>query len=130
MTNRKGIVPAVVTKKEGVSIVAWRNRLSLTDLRRGLSTTILFGEKHVPRSHLGDLDALDAPIADGGTLASHVRFAGEKYPLAETVDDAAAPVFGSWHETVTNFLLADGSVESITRQLSPALLARRMHISE
>jgi prepilin-type processing-associated H-X9-DG protein len=124
-----GIIPAVGTKKNGTALIAWRHPLTTAQLKRGLSTTILFGEKHVPRGHLGEAEALDTPIVDGGSLAGHVRFAGEKYPIAASVDSPAEPVFGSWHETVTNFLFADGSVESITRQMSPALLARRIRSS-
>ena len=123
-----GIVPATVTKKQGDAILEWRGRVTLADLKRGVSTTILFGEKHVPRGRLNEVEALDGPIADGGVLASHARFAGEKYPLAETTDDPPTPIFGSWHDAVTNFLLADGSVDSITRQMAPELLARKMRL--
>lgn len=109
------IVLGEVLEKDGDQIVRWRGRTSLPAIRaaRGLSVTLLIGEKHVPLGGLGRADAGDASLYDGQNPAACSRVAGPGHGLAVSAADPLNNNFGSAHSGVCQFLFADSSVRPL-----------------
>lgn len=131
------------TPANGVGII-WNGKMSTTppvilpapdfkqvnfrEITDGTSNTILIGEKHIK---IGGLNVVIEPvtnlnIGDGGALNgdkghSH-RPLGISKPLAKGPTDKATGIFGSWHPSVTNFVLVDGSVRSIQNTANSTML--------
>src|SRR5262249_10356061 len=61
MTERADgpFVVGQVTERDGERITRWQPRIRMKDLKRGLSHTILIGEKHVPLGGFGEAQAGD-----------------------------------------------------------------------
>jgi prepilin-type processing-associated H-X9-DG protein len=118
------IVLGEVLQKEGDQIVRWRGRTSLPAIRaaRGLSVTLLIGEKHVPAGGLGRAEAGDASVYDGQNPASCSRVAGPGHGLAASAADPFNNNFGSAHSGVCQFLYADGSVRPIAVGIDETVL--------
>jgi prepilin-type N-terminal cleavage/methylation domain-containing protein len=98
---------------------------SITD---GLSSTLLLGEKHVPRDSFGQ-GAWDCSIFDGNSPQCSSRAAGVSYPLAQSRQDPAGQ-FGSYHPQVCQFVFADASVHVIANGIDPVTLGLLAHISD
>jgi hypothetical protein len=108
-------------------IVRWRGRTRLPDVRRdatarGLSTTLLFGEKHVPPDTFGNANKGDGSLYDGHFPASVTRVAGPGYGLAASPTDPFNHNFGSAHPRISHFLFADGSVRPFTADVNEDVL--------
>jgi len=118
------IVLGEVLQKEGDQIVRWRGRTGLPAIQaaRGLSVTLLFGEKHVPTSGLGRAEAGDASLYDGQNPAGSARVAGPGHGLAASAADAFNNNFGSAHSGVCQFLYADGSVRPLAVGIDETVL--------
>jgi hypothetical protein len=113
-----------VLKQDGDLLASWRGRVSFNSLKRGLSYTLLVGEKHVPLDHHGAVEHGDGSLYDGRHPASFARVAGRGYPLALS---PAAPMqdnFGSAHVGICQCLVADGSVRTFAVTMDPELLGR------
>ncbi len=106
------IIPAKVLKQQDGRILEWRALTQLTDesLPRGLSETILLGEKHVPWEQFGRVAVGDGSLYNGDYAASFARVGGPGFGLAEDVYAPFNSQFGSAHPGVCHFLMADNSV--------------------
>jgi prepilin-type processing-associated H-X9-DG protein len=130
------IILGEVLKKEGDLVLAWRSRTDLGSrargeeeddpgsLVRGLSHTILVGEKHVPPDGYGQLAFGDGSLYDGGHAANFARVGGTGHGLARTPDAPFRSNFGSSHPGVCQFLFADGHAEALRNDTSEELLGR------
>jgi prepilin-type processing-associated H-X9-DG protein len=90
------------------------------EITDGLSSTLLVGDKHVPRGGEGDFP-WDCGIYDGHNPACSTRAAGSGFPLAESWDDAGWE-FGSRHPGQCQFVFADGSVHLLQNSINPVVL--------
>lgn len=125
-----GIIQGEVVQQEGVRILKWRSRTSLSALEagqdrpgRGLSYTILIGEKHVPLAELGRVEAGDGSLYDGRHPACYARVGGPGYALASHPDAPFNDNFGSYHPESCHFLFADLKVQPTKTDISPEVLA-------
>jgi hypothetical protein len=93
----------------------------------GLSNTFLIGEKHVPQSHFGISwdNKGDGSIYNGDWPESFTRAAGSGYALARSANDVYNRNFGSYHQGVCQFVMADRSVRSL-RTTTPTLVLERL----
>ncbi len=96
------------------------------EISDGLSTTILFGEKHVMLSALKQqpavLDASDFVVYSCRNAFSVGRIGGANAPLALTQNDTYRNQFGSWHPGVVPILFGDGSTQMLRSSMSTTVL--------
>jgi hypothetical protein len=116
------LVVADVLERQDDRIVKWKSRTSLESLTRGEAYTMLLGEKHVPVDHLGDAAFGDGSLYNGQHPASFSRIAGPGYPLATSIDAPFNKNFGSGHNGVCIFLMADASRRVLTTDTSEFVL--------
>ncbi|NQV28401.1 MAG: DUF1559 domain-containing protein [Rhodopirellula sp.] len=107
----------------GAKLVTWRSRTAFKDLTDGITHTILVGEKHVRPSRWG-IAQEDGAIYNGDHPGNFSRCGGPGYPLARTPTDIFNNNFGSAHDGMCNFLLADGSVRSVNVFIATDILGR------
>ncbi len=118
------LVIADVLQRNGDRIVKWESRTSFESLTRGQSYTLLLGEKHALPDHLGDAEFGDGSLYNGARPANFSRIAGPGYPLAKAIDEPFNNNFGSWHNGICSFLMADGTVRSMANDVSDLVLGQ------
>ncbi len=119
------IIIGEVQEKKGDRIERWTARTFLDpekSLVRGLSGTVLVGEKHVALGQWGQVAAGDGSLYNGDYFGSFARVGGPGFGLARSPTDPYHRNFGSYHPNVCNFLFADGGVQSYTPSVSEAVL--------
>lgn len=117
------IILGEVLEQQGGLILRWRGRTTLADVqKRGLSYTFLLGEKHVPEGQLGQQAVGDGPIYDGAHPVNSARVAGVGFGLASGPSAPFNFNFGSHHDGIVQFLVADGSVRVCTVDMSEEVL--------
>jgi Protein of unknown function (DUF1559) len=102
-----------IVKEEKGKILQWRGLTRLdqdVSLKRGLSVTLLLGEKHVPLDKWGRSDQGDGCVYNGRNPASSARIGGPGFGLAGSLTDPFNSNFGSYHPGVCLFLRADMSM--------------------
>ena len=106
-------------------IVDWIDKVRVKHVKDGLSRTFLAGEKHIRRTNVGDYPD-DAPMYDGDHLFGSARVGGPQFPIAEGPDDEITDFvsFGSWHESVCQFVMGDGSVHAMSPLMDTIVLGR------
>jgi prepilin-type N-terminal cleavage/methylation domain-containing protein len=96
------------------------------EISDGLSTTILFGEKHVMlsafRQQPGVLDTSDFLVYSSRNAFSVGRIGGPSAPLALSQEDQYRNQFGSWHPGVVPILFGDGSTQMLRNSMSTTAL--------
>jgi hypothetical protein len=98
------------------------------EITDGLSNTILAGEKHVPVGTFG-VGYLDASTWNGDNLVSCVRCGGNGIGIAQFLNDPGWK-FGSYHKNVCQFVMGDGSVQSLLSSIAPATLGLLLDIND
>jgi hypothetical protein len=116
------LVIAVNIQRKDDRITQWSSQTSLESLTRGTQFTLLVGEKHVPIDHYGDAKFGDGSLYNGQNPASFSRIAGPGFPIAPSMDAPFNNNFGSAHDNICNFLMADASVRSMTFDTSEIVL--------
>ena len=111
-------------QRKGDRIVKWESRTSFESLTRGQSYTLLLGEKHALPDHLGDAEFGDGSLYNGARPANFSRIAGPGYPLAKAIDLPFNNNFGSWHNGICHFLMADGTVRPMAIDVSESVLGQ------
>jgi prepilin-type processing-associated H-X9-DG protein len=96
----------------------------LQELKRGTSSTVLLGEKHVPWGKFGQAEQGDGSLYNGDYPGSFSRVGGVGFGLAQSVGDPYNRNFGSAHTGVCQFLMADGSVRPLANAVSPEILGK------
>jgi hypothetical protein len=117
-----------VLERQGDRIVRWQSRTNLAALKRGLSNTILVGEKHVPLGSFGQQSVGDGSLYDGGSPASCSRIGGPGFGLAAAPTDPFNTNYGSYHPGVCLFVMADGSVRPMDNAVSEEILGQLINI--
>jgi len=108
--------------------INWKIILRFSDIKDGLSKTLLIGEKWVPPEHQGELAYGDHTFWSDDVPSQAHRVAGRSYPLALSDDDPSAIIdvfsmqFGSSHPSVCQFVLCDGSVHAISTSIDTTVL--------
>jgi hypothetical protein len=120
------IILGEVLKRVEDRIVHWSGRTSLpaTQKERGLSQTLLIGEKHVPLGEEGRAAFGDGSLYDGQFPANSARVAGPGHGLAKEATDPFRTNFGSAHAGLCQFLRADGSVLPIAVNINEDVLGQ------
>ena len=107
----------------GAVLTTWRSRTAFRDLTDGLTHTFLVGEKHfTPRGR--GVAPEDGAIYNGDHPGNFSRCGGPGYPIAKSPLDVYRNNFGSAHDQMCNFLLADGSVRSVNVLIATDILGR------
>jgi hypothetical protein len=117
------LVSAAVERKDG-RIVQWQSRTGFSSLPRGVSYTMLVGEKQVLADQQGDAKFGDGSLYNGQHLACFSRYAGPGFPIAPTIETPFNKNFGSPHPRICHFLMADGSFKAMSVDTSEAVLGR------
>jgi len=94
---------------------------ALREVTDGTSNTFLGGDKHVYIKGLNNFSYGDGGAFNGDKGHSH-RSVGPNLPLAKGAHDQTARAFGSWHPSVTNFVMVDGSVRAIQNNTNATML--------
>lgn len=107
----------------GSIVNGWYDKVRLKDVVDGTSHTFLVGEKAISKSRIGQYPD-DSPMYDGDFLPASSRLAGPGLALGQEDSDILAGYygFGSWHEGVTNFVLVDGSGQTIDNSIDTIVL--------
>jgi hypothetical protein len=121
------IIIGKVLKKDGQRIERWTGRTLLDQdksLVRGLSYTIVIGEKHVPLEHWGQRTEGDGSLYNGDYFGSFARVGGPGFGLAQSPADPYHRNFGSYHAGICYFLFADNSVQAFNNSMNESVLGK------
>lgn len=101
----------------------WIDRVTLAHIVDGTSNTALAGELHVPRGRL-NVNPENGAAFNGYHFSGYARVGGPGVPLAasDTHVDPMSFSFGSWHPGVCQFVLCDGSVQTVHTTISTSVL--------
>ena len=113
--NRMGVTPP------NPGDPPFKRGVRFAEISDGTSNTLLVGDKHVHIKHLNDPTKGDGAAFNGDKGHSN-RSVGSNRPLAKGPNDATTGRFGSWHPSITNFVLVDGSVRGISLSTNAATL--------
>jgi hypothetical protein len=121
-----GMIPIVVagSSMQGIGFA------KVTD---GLSNTLMIGEKHVAKSDLNNPATSytrDGVIWSGGEQGASVRRAGAANPLAQDINAVYNNQFGSYHTSVVQFAMGDGSIRGIRTSVPGSTLALLSNIKD
>jgi hypothetical protein len=129
------------------AVASWSPRDTFARLNDGTSNQILVGEKHIPLSMVGNcvpnatVSGLQQGAWDCGFLGVHYvrghnfgrkfeETAGIQRDL-KTTSYAITPIsFGSYHPSVCNFVLGDGSVRGASVTTAQSVLQALGHVSD
>jgi prepilin-type N-terminal cleavage/methylation domain-containing protein len=104
---------------------SWRSNTRFAVIVDGLSNTFLIGEKHVPSNRFGQAGHGDGSIYNGDPANRNaVRIAGPNNLLAFNPREAYNNNFGSYHPSVCQFAMCDGSVRAVNASTSGTTLQR------
>lgn len=121
--NGTGVVISSRPRCNGDTPTNWVDKIRMKDLIDGASNTALAGEMHIPLGRLANYPE-NGPMYNGKDLPAFARIGGHGIPLARSADDETNHVigFGSWHEGICPFVLADGSVRSVDNFIDSEVL--------
>ncbi len=106
----------------------YRNGYRIADITDGLSNTLMIGEKHIPNTLYGDVNARDGAAYNGDKGSSFFGASATNLP-AKGPTDTRTGCFGSSHSGVVLFVFCDGAVKAINNSIQGttyANLANRM----
>jgi hypothetical protein len=124
------IILGEVLEKKGNLILRWQARTDYASLKRGLSNTILIGDKQVRLGEFGQAAFGDGSLYNGGQPASFSRIGGPGFGLAKSPADPFNKNFGSNHPGVCMFLMADDSVRPTANSISEEILGQLIRREE
>ncbi|QDV23196.1 hypothetical protein Q31a_14940 [Aureliella helgolandensis] len=121
--NGNGVIISSHAKCNSDVPLDWTDKLRMSHITDGLSSTFLSGEMHVPLGKLGSSPE-DAFIFNGDHVFNSTRVGGPTVPIVQNNRDEGNGLvsWGSWHPGVCHFVLADGSVRGITKTIDTETL--------
>lgn len=125
-TPTNGVFPLANNWATGAT--GFINGYRIADITDGLSNTLMIGEKHVPNTRYGDINAKDGAAYNGDKGSSFFGASATNLP-ARGPTDPRTGCFGSSHSGVVLFSFCDGSVKAINNSIQGttyANLANRM----
>lgn len=97
-------------------------QIAFREITDGTSNTLLIGDKHLAIDQINVPGSGDGGIYNGDKGHAH-RAIGVGKPLSKGANDKLSKgLFGSWHTDVTNFVLVDGSVRTISNNTNTTTL--------
>jgi hypothetical protein len=121
-----GVMVEATAIMSGGTILRWRSHTKFASISDGLSNTFLLGEKHVRKDKWGKCPCDAAAYNGSNAPRSYARCGGPGFAIATSpsyaIDDER--IFGSYHPTVCQFVLGDGSVQPISNRLNTTILRR------
>lgn len=109
-------------------LINYRGRITMGMVRDGLSNTIFIGEKAVNLKNIQREGGWgDGSIYNGDQPGTFMRTGGLGLPISRderfpAPGPGSIPVWGSGHPTVCNFVLGDGSVQGLNKNIEPRVL--------
>lgn len=128
--NGTGVIISSRARCNGNLPLGWIDRIAHKDVTDGLSNTFLAGEMHVPIGKLGQSPE-DAFIFNGDDVFNSARVGGPTVPIVSDRRSTgnsfqsagnSLVAWGSWHQGVCHFAMADGSVRAIATTLDTETL--------
>ncbi|MCA9065664.1 MAG: DUF1559 domain-containing protein [Planctomycetaceae bacterium] len=120
-----GVIISSHPRLKGSDVVAgWVDQIAIRDVSDGTSNTLLVGEPYIPEGELTK-SPYNGPAYFGRHFQNFTRIGGPGLPLAHNSRDQRGTLysFGSAHNGVVQFALADGSVRGVSTSISTSLLA-------
>lgn len=119
-----GVIISSHPKVKGKTIVAgWDDQVAIRDISDGTSNTLMVGEPFIPFGEMTK-SPYNGPAYFGRHFQSFSRIGGPGVPLAHHPGDQRGTLysFGSAHNGIVQFTLADGSVRGISTSISSRIL--------
>jgi prepilin-type N-terminal cleavage/methylation domain-containing protein len=119
-----GVIISSHPKVQGNNIVAgWDDRVAFRDISDGTSNTVMVGEPFIPFGEMTK-SPYNGPAYFGRYFQNFSRIGGPGVPLAHHPGDQRGTLysFGSAHNGIVQFALADGSVRGISTSISSRVL--------
>lgn len=122
--NGNGLIISSRARCNDASPVDWIDRISHGDAIDGLTHTFLAGEMHVPLGMKGR-SPTDAFIFNGDSVFNSARVGGPAVPIATNLNDDGNGLasWGSWHHGRCQFVMGDGSVQSVSSSIDTETLS-------
>jgi prepilin-type N-terminal cleavage/methylation domain-containing protein/prepilin-type processing-associated H-X9-DG protein len=95
--------------------------VKLSKITDGTSNTLMVGEKHLQLTDIGQ-GTYDGCIYSATPAGMSFRQAGSNFLLALSPATPQNGQFGSWHESVVNFVFCDGHVAGLSTSLAGTTL--------
>lgn len=127
-----GVIISSHPKMNGTDIVpGWVEKIAIRDIKDGTSNTVMVGEPFIPAGELTK-SPYNGPAYFGRHFQNFARIGGPGVPLAHNSLDQRGILysFGSDHDGVVQFALADGSVRGISTSISSSLLGNLCNRSD
>ena len=119
-----GVIISSHPKVKGTDIVAgWEDQVAIRDISDGTSNTVMVGEPFIPDGEMTK-SPYNGPAYFGRHFQNFSRIGGPGVPLAHNPGDQRGTLysFGSAHDGIVMFTLADGSVRGISTSISSSVL--------
>jgi prepilin-type N-terminal cleavage/methylation domain-containing protein len=129
--NGTGVIISSRPKCRDGQPAGWLDKVRYKDIVDGGSNTFLAGEMHIPQDRLAQVPE-NGPMYNGKDLTAFARIGGPSIPIARGPEDDWLPNmgFGSWHQGVCPFALADGSVRPVDNEIDTVALQSLCHRSD
>ena len=121
--NGTGVIISVRAKSRNGVPYGIADRVRMSSVTDGQSSTFLFGEKHISFENM-ETFPYDSPAYDGDHLPASCRLAGPGLRISNGPYDVMADMFsfGSWHPGGAQFAFVDGSVRFMSSDTDTKLL--------
>ena len=121
--NGTGVIISARAKSKNGIPYRVHDRIRMTGVTDGKSSTFLFGEKHISSGMLATFPD-DSPAYDGDHLPASCRLAGPGLRISDGPNDLVADMFsfGSWHSGGAHFAFVDCSVRFLSSDTDTMLL--------
>ena len=127
-----GVIISSHPKMKGTDIVpGWEDRIAILDIKDGTSNTVMVGEPFIPEGQMTK-SPYNGPAYFGRHFQNFTRIGGPGVPFAHSSIDQRGSLysFGSDHDGLVQFALADGSVRGISTSISSRVLGNLCNRSD
>lgn len=127
-----GVIISSHPKMSGSEIVpGWVEKIAIRDIKDGTSNTVMVGEPFIPAGEMTK-SPFNGPAYFGRHFQNFTRVGGPGVPLAHNSKDQRGILysFGSDHNGLVQFALADGSVRGISTSINTNVLGNLCNRSD